>query len=69
MSVPESSDSTQPATEDRRLTCIRGGHKDAFTKLEQKVDEFTFTANDSSTKLFQGEALLKALQDKNFNDS
>ena len=64
MSVPESSDSTQPTTEDRRLMCIRGGHKDAFTKLEQKVDEFTFTAIDSSTKLFQGEALLKALQDR-----
>ena len=63
MSVTESSVSTQPATEDRKLTRIRGGHKGAFTRLQQKVDEFTFTAIDSSTKLFQGEALLKTLQD------
>ena len=64
MSVTESSSSVQPATEDRKLTRIRGGHKGAFTRLEQKVDEFTVTAIDSSTKLFQGEALLKTLQDR-----
>ena len=64
MSVTVSSSSVQPATEDRKLTRIRGGHKGAFTRLEQKVDEFTVTAIDSSTKLFQGEALLKTLQDR-----
>ena len=64
MSVTESSASVQSATEDRKLTRIRGGHKGAFTRLEQKVDEFTVTAIDSSTKLFQGEALLKTLQDR-----
>ena len=64
MSVTESSASVQPATEDRKLTRIRGGHKGAFTRLEQKVDESTVTAIDSSTKLFQGEALLKTLQDR-----
>ena len=63
MYVTESSDSTQPATEFRKLTRIRDGHKGAFTRLEQKVDEFTFTAIDSSTNLFQGEALLKTLQE------
>ena len=30
----------------------------------KKIDEFTVTAIDSSTKLFQGEALLKTLQDR-----
>ena len=64
MSVTESSDSTQPATEDRKFTCIRDGQKGAFARLEQKIDEFTFTAIDSSTELFQGEALLKTLQDR-----
>ena len=63
MSVTESCASTQPATEDRKLITIRGGHKGAFTKLEQNVDEFTFTANDTST-IFQGEALLKTIQDR-----
>ena len=48
----------------KKLTRIRGGHKGAFTRLEQKVDEFTVTAIDSSTKLFQGEASLKTLQDR-----
>ena len=62
MSVTESRASVQPVTEDRKLTRIRGGHKGAFTGLEQKVDEFTVTAIDASTKLFQGEALLKTLQ-------
>ena len=32
--------------------------------MEQKVDAFTFTAIDSPTELFQGEALLKTLQDR-----
>ena len=59
MPVTESSASVQAATEDRTLT----GHKGAFTRLEQKVDELTVTAIDSSTKLFQGEALLETLQD------
>ena len=31
---------------------------------QEKVDEFSVTAIDSSTKLFQGEALLKTLQDR-----
>ena len=33
--------------------------------MEQKADELTFTAIDSLTKLFQAEALLKTLQDRN----
>ena len=64
MSVTESSASIQPVTQDRKLTRIRGGHKGVFTRLEQKFDEFTVTAIDSSTKLFQAEALLKTLQDR-----
>ena len=64
MSVTESSASTQPATEDRKLTGIRGGHKGAFTRFEQKIDAITFTAIDSSTKPFQGAALLMTLQDR-----
>ena len=59
MPVTERSASVQAATEDSTLT----GHKGAFTRLKQKVDEFTVTAIESSTKLFQGEALLKTLQD------
>ena len=46
-----------------KLFASEFGHKSAFTRLEHKVDEFTVTAIDSSTKLFQGEALLKTLQD------
>ena len=38
MSVTEISASVQPATEDRKLTRIRGGDKGAFTRLEQKID-------------------------------
>ena len=64
MFVTESSASVQSATEDGKLTRIRGGHKGAFTRLEQNVDEFTVTGIDSSTKMFQGEALLKTLQDR-----
>ena len=55
--------STQPAADDRKLTRIRIRHWGALTRLEQKVDEFTVTVVDSSSKLFQGEALLKTLQD------
>ena len=65
MSVTESSASTQPGTEDRKFTRITVGHKGAFTRLEQKVHEIAFTAIDSSARIFQGEALLKTLQDKN----
>ena len=50
MSVTESSASTQPATEDRKFTRIRGAHKGAFTRMEQKLYEFTFTAVDSYFK-------------------
>ena len=64
MSVSESNASVQSDTEDRKLTRIRGGHKGAFTRLEQKVDEFTVTAIDFSTKLVQCEALLKTLRDR-----
>ena len=32
--------------------------------MEQKIDESKVTATDSSTKLFQSEALLKTLQDR-----
>ena len=64
MPVTESIASVQSDTEDRKLTRSRGGHKGAFTRLEQKVDEFTVTAIDSSTKLVQGEALLKTLRDR-----
>ena len=39
-------------------------YKGAFTRLKQEVDEFTLTAIDSSTELFQGEALLKTLQNR-----
>ena len=45
MFVTESSVSTQPATEDRKLIRFRGGHKGTFTRVEQKVDEFTFTCH------------------------
>ena len=43
---------------------IEGDHKSAFTRLEQKVTEFTFTAIVTSTELFQSEDLLKTLQDR-----
>ena len=54
--MTESSAFIQPASEDKKLTRIRGGHKGAFTSLEYKVDEFTVTAIVTSTKLFQGKA-------------
>ena len=51
MSVIESG-STQPANVDRILSLIRGGCKEVFTRLDQKVDEFRFTAIDFLSELF-----------------
>ena len=38
--------------------------KGAFDRMEQRVHDLTFTAIDSSTKVFQSEVLLETLQDR-----
>ena len=50
--------------DEKQPSRVRGAHKGASTKLENKVDDFLTTVIATPNQLVEGEAILKTLEDK-----